>query len=62
MNTRPCAACRHLDSRIAGDHTAFCWARYVWVDHDGTVADCDKVERADGKSPPGRVHFAGEEG
>ena len=62
MNTRPCALCRHLDGRTLPTGVAYCWARYVWVDAKGTVPECEKVERADGKPPPGQIRFAGEQG
>lgn len=60
MNTRPCALCRNLDSRTTPRGVAYCWAKYVWVDAQGTVQDCELVERADGKPPPGQVRYAGE--
>ena len=61
MNTRPCGLCRHLDSRVLPTGFAFCWARYVWVEPEEIVEDCSKVERADGKPPPGQMHFEGEQ-
>lgn len=61
MNDRPCALCRHLDAKVLHTGVAYCWARYVWVQANGTVEDCDKVERADGKPPPGQVHFTGQQ-
>lgn len=59
-NVRPCGTCRHLDSRVLPSGQAFCHARWVWVPADGTVKDCDKAERADGRPPPGRINFGGE--
>ena len=59
-NTRPCAACRHLDSRVLQSGTAYCWARYVWERAQGTVEDCDKAERPDGNAPPNQIWFAGQ--
>lgn len=59
-NIRPCAMCKHLDSRILASGVAYCWRRYVWVPADGTVKNCDKAERADGRPPPDRINFGGE--
>lgn len=61
MNTRPCALCRHLDGRVRPSGDAWCWARYIWVQADGTVADCPKAERANGHAPPGQIRFPGEQ-
>jgi hypothetical protein len=32
------------------------------VQAQGTVEDCEEVERADGKPPPNQIIFAGERG
>ncbi len=62
VNTRPCALCRHLDSRVTAHSLAYCWSRYTFVQAQGTVEDCEEVERADGKPPPNQIIFAGERG
>lgn len=60
VNTRPCAACKHLDSRVLTSNAAFCWATFAWRAADGTVPDCHKAERANGQPPPGQITFGGE--
>lgn len=57
-NDRPCAACRHLDSRTLLSGVAYCWRFYLWVPAAGLVVDCSGAERADGKEPPGKLWFS----
>lgn len=57
QNSAPCLLCEHLDPEITRTGHAYCWSWFIWSVPEVVVDDCSAFAIAEGREPPGKIHF-----